>query len=118
MYAFKKGDIVKCSVTGVEDYGIFVRVCNDCYGLIHISEINHGFVKNVSDYASVGDEIYAMVIEEINDSENKLKLSIKNIDYKNSGKINRIIESKNGFIPLKECLPVWTKEKIDELSQQ
>lgn len=118
MNIYKKGDIVKCQVTGVEDYGIFVKISDDCFGLIHISEMNYGFVKDVSEYAKIGDNIFAMVIEDSDSNDNKLKLSIKNIDFKNSGRVNRIIESKNGFNPLKEQLSEWTKEKMREFNEQ
>ncbi len=39
MMGYKKGDIVKGRVTGVEDYGIFILLENNVTGLIHILEI-------------------------------------------------------------------------------
>ena len=115
MEKYKVGDIIKCEVSGVEDYGIFTKIDNDYSGLIHISEVAHSFVKDVNDFAKVGDKIFARIIEI---DESKMKLSIKDIDYKNTGKINRIIESKSGFKPLKEKLPEWTREKLEEIGEQ
>ena len=37
---YQKGDIVKGVVSGIEPYGIFVKVDSDYSGLIHISEIS------------------------------------------------------------------------------
>ena len=37
---YKKEDIVTCTVTGIEEYGIFVKLDDNCTGLIHISEIS------------------------------------------------------------------------------
>lgn len=112
----KINDIVKCIVTGFKDYGIFVKINEEYNGLIHISEISTSFVKNVEDYAEIGDEIYAKIIA--NDEENKqLKLSIKNLNYKVDGKEMTEV-SKNGFKPLKENLHIWINEKINEINNK
>ena len=111
----KKDEIVKCTVTGFKDYGIFVKINDEYNGLIHISEISESFVRNVSDYVEVGEEIYAKVIEI--DEENKhIKLTIKDMNYKVDG--NNIKEiDKNGFMPLKQNLNIWINEKIKEIKK-
>ena len=80
MKKYEIGEIVKCIVTGIEKYGIFVKINNDYNGLIHISEITIHFVRNINDYVSVGEEIYCKIIEQDENSK-QLKLSIKNIDF-------------------------------------
>lgn len=112
---FKKDDIVKCIVTGIKDYGIFVKIDENYRGLIHISQITPYFVRNVSDYVEIGEEIYAKILE--TDEENKhLKLTIKDINYKVDG--NNIKEiDKNGFMPLKKNLNIWINEKIKEIKK-
>ena len=105
MKKIEKEDVVKVTVTGIQKYGAFVNT-EDYEGLIHISEISYGYVKNVNDYVKIGDEIYAEVVD-IDEKDNHLKLSIKNIDYKNDGsKIERMEETKNGFKPLKNNLEI------------
>ncbi len=117
MEKIKEKDIVKVTVTGVQKYGAFVNTEN-YEGLIHISEISYGFVKNVNDYLKVGDNIFAEVVE-VDDKENHLKLSIKDIDYKRDGsKLKRMAETKNGFKPLKDNLDIWINEKIKELTDK
>ena len=117
MEKLKKNDIVKVTVTGVQKYGAFVN--NDDYeGLIHISEISYGYVKNVNDYLKVGDKIFAEVVE-IDDDDNHLKLSIKDIDYKKDGAhLKRMPETKSGFKPLKDNLEIWINEKIKEITDK
>ena len=117
MEKIKEKDVVKVTVTGVQKYGAFVNVEN-YEVLIHISEISYGFVKNVNDYLKVGDDIFAEVVE-VDDKENHLKLSIKDIDYKKDGaRLKRMAETKNGFQPLKDSLDVWINEKIKELTDK
>ena len=111
----KINDIVEVTVTGIQKYGVFVLI-NDKYdGLIHISEISSGYVKNINDYVKIKDKIYAQVVG-IDNENNKYKLSIKNIDYRNDGKIISDNENfSNGFEPLKEHLDIWINEKIKEI---
>lgn len=111
----KINDIIEVTVTGIQKYGAFVLI-NDKYdGLIHISEISSGYVKNINDYIKIKDKIYAQVVD-IDEENNKFKLSIKNIDYRNDGKIISSDDNfSNGFEPLKEHLDLWINEKIKEI---
>ena len=114
----KEKDIVKVTITGVQNYGAFADINSEYEGLIHISEISYGFVKNISDYLSVGEDIYAEVVE-VNDKNKQVKLSIKDIDYKNDGsRIKRMAETKNGFLPLQENLEKWINAKIKEITDK
>lgn len=115
MDEIKIDDIIEVTVTGIQKYGAFVLI-NDKYdGLIHISEISNGYVKNINDYIKIKDKIYAQVVD-IDKENNKYKLSIKNIDYRNGGKmINEENIYNNGFEPLKDHLDLWINEKIKEI---
>lgn len=112
MKKYVDGSIVKCQVTGLEKYGIFVRVDSNYNGLIHISEVSSAFVKSVSDYVYLGEKIYAKVIGVDKDLK-QLKLSIKDIEYRRSGK-DKLVLNDSGFKPLEDNLKIWTKEKIEE----
>ena len=116
MEKVKKNDVIKVKVTGVQKYGAFVNSEDNNYdGLIHISEISYGYVKNVNDYLKIGDSIYAEVVE-VSDKDNQLKLSIKDIDYKKDcTKLKSMAETKNGFTPLKDNLEIWINKKIKEI---
>ncbi len=111
---YKIGEIVKCTITGFKDYGIFVKVDNNYDGLIHISEISESFVRNVKDYGEIGEEIYATILE-IDEEAKHLKLSIKNTNYKVDGKSMKE-RDLDGFLPLKKHLNIWINEKIKEIN--
>ena len=119
MEKVKKNDVIKVKVTGVQKYGAFVNSEDNNYdGLIHISEISYGYVKNVNDYLKIGDSIYAEVVD-VSDKDNQLKLSIKDIDYKNDGtKLKRMAETKNWITPLKDNLEIWINKKIKEITDK
>lgn len=114
MPKYKKEDIVKGKVTGIENYGIFLSLEDDYIGLIHISEISDKFVKNIFDYVQLNETISCKVLE-ADESSKRLKLSIKNFDYRIEDK--KKWEDENGFSPLREKLPEWIadyKEKLDQ----
>ncbi len=113
MEDFKVGSIVKGEVTGIEPYGIFVSI-DDYAGLIHISEIADSFVSNISKYVTLGERIYAKIIE-VDKENKKLKLSIKGLNYKEFYANRKVKESVRGFSPLQENLERWTKEALEEM---
>ena len=115
---YKKGDIVKGCVTGMTPYGVFVSLDEYYNGLIHISEISEKFIKDINDFVTVGDTIYARVLE-TNEELYKVKLSIKNIDYKVDGKRLRkpIKERGLGFKLLADNLQRFIDDKINEINK-
>lgn len=117
MNKIKEKDIIKVKITGIQKYGAFATLDDEDYnGLIHISEISYGYVKNIHDFINIGDDIYAEVVN-IDEDTKKIKLSIKDIDYKKSGvKLKRMSETKNGFTPLGEHLETWIDQKIKEIT--
>lgn len=118
MGKYTKGKIVKGTVTCIEPYGAFMSFNEYYTGLIHISEISNGFVKNITDYINVGDHIYVEILE-VDEEEFHLKLSIKNINYKiNSKKRKHMIkETPNGFKTLEEKLPEWIESEMQKIKK-
>lgn len=116
MSGLKVDDIVKGEVTGIESYGIFVKLEDDYSGLVHISEMSDRFVKDVNSYVKIGEEIH-VEIKQINEDEKKCILSIKNINYR-FDKNKKVRESVRGFYPLKKQLPIWIEEKTEEIKKK
>ena len=110
------GNVVEGIVTGIEKYGIFVKLNENYCGLIHISQVIDGYVKNIDDFAKVGERIFVEIIS-VDDQSNKCILSIKNINYRKDGN-ESIKESIRGFSPLKHHLPIWIAEKMHELHEE
>lgn len=68
------GDELQGEVTGIVDFGIFVKIEDGLEGLVHISEIDWGLVDDPHKFAKVGDKVKVKVIEI---KEGKISLSIK-----------------------------------------
>lgn len=69
------GSVVDGSISGIVKFGIFVAF-DGLEGLVHISEIAWGHVKNAGDYGKLGDKIKVMIIGI--DGE-KISLSMKRL---------------------------------------
>ena len=48
-------------VSGITNFGAFIDLGEGKTGLVHISEISNGFVKDIHDVLSVGDEVTVKV---------------------------------------------------------
>ena len=73
---YSAGDIVSGIVSGVANFGVFVRFADEpkIEGLIHISELSHNVIDHPKEVVGVGDMIKAQVVE-IKDG--RVSLSLK-----------------------------------------
>ncbi len=70
---YKKGDIVEGEITGIADFGAFIKF-GGIEGLIHISELDWQLVENPSEVVKVGETVKAKIIDI---SNNQVFLSLK-----------------------------------------
>ena len=68
------GDELTGEVTGLVDFGIFIKLEEGLEGLVHISEIDWGLVENPKAMYRIGEKVKVKVIEIKDD---KISLSIK-----------------------------------------
>ena len=74
---YRVGDIVEGTVSRIMDFGAIVDIGLNKDGMIHVSELKNGFVKNVSDVLKLGQSVRAKIIRM---EDGKLSLSIKALD--------------------------------------
>ncbi|MBU6389341.1 S1 RNA-binding domain-containing protein [Patescibacteria group bacterium] len=75
----KEGDILEGTVTGIVDFGLFVKLGTEedaLEGLVHISEIAWGRVTDISAHYKVGDKVKVLVVST---ADNRVSLSIKRL---------------------------------------
>lgn len=118
----KIGDIVHGRISGIQQYGIFVRLDSKVEGLIHISEIHGGYVKDIGREYQVGETIKVQVID-IDPYSNQISLSRRAVlpEVKEARK-KRVHfwtskRVKKGFTPLKEVLSTQIKEVKNRYSK-
>ncbi|MEJ5223254.1 MAG: S1 RNA-binding domain-containing protein [Anaerolineales bacterium] len=81
--------IVKGKVVRIENYGAFVDFGAERPGMIHVSELAHGFVKSPSDVVKVDQEVEAMVLD-VDRRKKQIRLSMKAITPKPEEKVEEI----------------------------
>lgn len=73
---FEVGSVYTGKVTGLQAYGAFVALDEETQGLVHISEVTHGFVKDINEHLAVGDEVQVKVLS-VDEEKGKISLSIR-----------------------------------------
>jgi len=71
---YRVGDAVEGEVTGMVDFGVFVKLEEGLEGLVHISEIDWGLVDDPRHFFKVGEKVRVKIID-IKDG--KVSLSVK-----------------------------------------
>lgn len=72
----KEGAVVKGKVTRLEKYGAFIEIGAERPGLVHISELAHGYIQTPNDAVKAGDEVEVKVLS-VNRRRKQIKLSMK-----------------------------------------
>jgi small subunit ribosomal protein S1 len=66
-------------VTRIEKYGVFVDIEAERPGLVHISEMAHGYVRTPTDIVQKGQEVNVKVLK-VNRRKKQIKLSMKALE--------------------------------------
>ena len=123
------GTIVEGKVTGIQPYGAFVALDENTQGLVHISEITHGYVKNINEHIKVGEEVKVKVLS-VDKEAGKIGLSMRaieevpsQVDAEGTKKprkraaavvpVHNEEELTQGFNTLKEKLQEWIDQSQD-----
>ena len=120
---YQIGTIIDGTVTGIQPYGAFVSLDKETQGLIHVSEIQSGYTKNIHDVLQVGQEVRVQIID-IDEYSQKISLSRRTLEQKFVQlpyKRKRYFTNKNkriGFRTIAEALPKWTAEAKEMLEKE
>ncbi|MBA9026946.1 MULTISPECIES: S1 domain-containing post-transcriptional regulator GSP13 [Bacillaceae] len=126
---YEIGAVVAGKVTGIQPYGAFVALDESTQGLVHISEITHGYVKDINDHLKVGDEVQVKVLS-IDEAKGKIGLSIRATEEaperteapankapkkrQAAVKTSTNTDSSEGFNTLKDKLQEWIEQSKRE----
>ncbi len=114
MFLKKKGfpeedEFVLCTVTNIFHHGVFVDV--DEYaksGMIHISEVSPGRIRNIRDFVKEGKKIVCKVLR-INEEKGHIDLSLRRVNERQKKeKINEIKQEQKA-----EKIVEFTAKKIN-----
>ena len=107
----EEGDLVLCTVTSVQFHSVFVDI--EEYGkggMIHISEVSPGRIRNIRDFVKEGKKIVCKVLR-INEEKGYIDLSLRRVnesekrrkidDVKKEQNAEKIVEIAAGKIGIK-----------------
>ncbi|MGG3735354.1 S1 domain-containing post-transcriptional regulator GSP13 [Heyndrickxia coagulans] len=125
MSNYEAGNVYTGKVTGIKPFGAFVALDEETQGLVHISEIKHGYVKDIHDYVHIGDEVKVKVLS-VDEESGKISLSMKATEEaphqdtrklrRRQGAVKAAEESGEGFNTLRDKLKEWIeKSKREDL---
>ncbi|HOB15651.1 MAG TPA: S1 RNA-binding domain-containing protein [Defluviitoga sp.] len=103
------GDTVRAKVVDIKKFGAFVELENKEEGFVHISKISKKYVKEISDFLSVGQEVEGKIIGKTKDG--KYELSLK----ENSDEL--VDESVNNTQNFEKKLSQYLKESDKKISE-
>jgi small subunit ribosomal protein S1 len=72
----KTGDTIKAPISRISQFGAFMDLDGGIQGLIHLSEISHGVVKDIREHVKVGEEVEAKIIN-FEPHKKRIGLSLK-----------------------------------------
>lgn len=119
---FEAGQVLEGKVTGIQPYGAFVALDEETQGLVHISEITHGYVQDVNEHLKIGDTVNVKVLN-VDAEKNKVSLSIRATEEAPQKQEKRTPQPKQqqqedagasaGFNTLKDKLQDWIEQSKD-----
>ncbi|OJF91008.1 CvfD/Ygs/GSP13 family RNA-binding post-transcriptional regulator [Alkalibacterium sp. 20] len=119
--AYKIGQKVRGTVTGIQPYGAFISIDDETQGLVHISELKHGYIKDIAEIVSKGDEIDVMIMD-IDEYSQKISLSLRSLQkpkyhpFSNRKNISRYGKKTGvGFKSIDDKMSKWTQQALREL---
>ena len=72
----KEGEIVEGVVKTITNFGAFIDLGDGVTGLVHISEVSDGYVKDVSEFLEQNQKVKVKVLA-VDEANRKITLSIK-----------------------------------------
>lgn len=118
--SFKIGDIIEGEVTGIQNYGVFVKLSEEEQGLVHISECKHGFMGDINEFVKIGQKVKVIIID-IDEFNQKISLSMRALHKLNISpfpvrrKRKRRPLPNIGFKTLADKMPQWIEEAVDSI---
>ena len=120
---YKIGMILDGTITGLQPYGAFVSLSDTVQGLIHVSEVQAGYTKNIQGLLMVGQKVKVQVID-IDEYSKKISLSLRTLEtqvQQPNHRRKKYFTNKNkkiGFGTLENELPIWIEEAMNALLEK
>ncbi len=111
----EKGMVVEGEVTRLEKYGAFVDVGAERPGLVHISELAHGYIDSPEDIVKVGDQVEVKVLN-VNRRRKQIKLSMKAMTEEPQQAVKQDVEDAEPSKPTPTAMAAAWEKALEQNS--
>ena len=124
----KVGEIYDGKILKIKPFGVIVSLPNSIPGLVHISQITNGFIENIEDILSIGEEVVVRAVS-VDAEAGKISLTMKDVpqpnqlddddeDFYNAsyGSDTPVVITPAQAIAFEEKLKSWQKLSSDRIA--
>lgn len=106
---YQVGQIVEGTVNSIKPFGAFITLDDSTQGLVHISQVTHGFLKDINEAVSLGDKVKVKIVS-IDTESGKISLSMKDA-MPNS-------DSRPARKPVESNPPSSDKDRLEDMLKE
>ena len=107
--SYSVGETVKGVVSGVANYGAFVKLEDGSVGMIHISKLSKNFVADIHEFIKKDDSVTATVVSV---ADGKIGLSLVGEEY------NKPKKSSMDFESMLSSFKIISDEKLSRVNSR
>jgi len=105
----KEGDVVEGRITGIQSYGIFLRLNDECSGLIHATELEKLGRDNPTRFFKIGQPLKVKVLR-VKPGGKQAVLRVHRGE-RTKGRLDAFhFETDSGFRSIKKQLEIWIED--------
>ncbi|MGL5440686.1 MAG: S1 RNA-binding domain-containing protein [Filifactoraceae bacterium] len=94
---YEIGMVVEGTVVQIKPFGAFIQLDEKTKGLVHISQVSHDYINNITDVINEGDNVKVKIIS-IEPETKKIALSIKGTQDKKTFEKPAFTSKRENFI--------------------
>jgi len=119
---YKVNDLIIGKVNQIRPYALFLTFEDGTNGLLHISELSDGYIRDIEKFGTIGDEIKVKVLS-IDPNNGFLRVSYKAVPeserYSTHNNSIRTVPQfdEADFTALSEKLPTWINETLQKAKE-
>jgi len=111
-YQLKEGDVVEGRITGIQAYGIFIKLNDECSGLVHTSELGKLESDNPSRFFKIGQPLKVKILR-IKPGGKQAVLRIHRTQAFKRRMGASSFETNSGFSAVKKQMTTWVQDALD-----
>ena len=111
-YQFKEGDVIEGRITGIQPYGIFIKLNDECSGLVHATELQKLESENPSRFFKIGQSIKVKILR-IKPGGKQAVLRVHRTMENKRRMGASSFETNSGFSAVKKQMDIWIQNAKD-----